>query len=330
MTALLTALDLAVELATPEGRVPLLDGVSFEVAAGETLALVGESGSGKTLTALTVLGLVPPPLRVSAGRAFFRERNLLRLPGRELRALRGRELAIVFQDPLGALHPLLTVARQLTEVLEVHERLARRAARLRAAAALEEVGLEPERVLAAYPHELSGGMRQRVAIAMALLLRPALLFADEPTTALDAHLEVQVLELLRTLQRRHGTAVVLISHDLARVAEFADRVQVLYAGRTQESAAARVLFERPLHPYTRGLLASTPTLRGEPRFPLPAIPGQPPDPLARPPGCAFHPRCPLASARCRAEVPPLESLRAPSDHRTACFETPRLLLERAR
>jgi oligopeptide/dipeptide ABC transporter ATP-binding protein len=327
VSALLSALDLVVELDTPAGAVRLLDGISFEVVPGETLALVGESGSGKTLTALAVLGLVPPPLRV-AGRVFFRERNLLRLPERELRRVRGRELAIVFQDPLSSLHPFLTIERQLTEVLEAHERLPRRAARERAAEALAEVGLEdPGRVLAAHPHELSGGMRQRVAIAMALLLRPALLFADEPTTALDAHLEVQVLELLRTLQRRHGTAVVLISHDLARVAEFADRVQVLYAGRTLESADARVLFTRPLHPYTRALLASTPSVTAEARFPLPAIPGQPPDPLARPTGCAFHPRCAYAGERCRAEVPPLASLRAPSDHRSACFETTRLLAE---
>src|SRR5262245_837031 len=308
MGPLLSALDLAVELHSRAGRVRLLDGVSFELAAGETLALVGESGSGKTLTALAVLGLVPPPLAVVAGRVFFRERNLLRLPERELRALRGRELAIVFQDPLSALHPLLTIERQLTEAIEAHEAVPRRAARTRAAAALDEVGLgQPERFLAAYPHELSGGMRQRVAIAMALILRPAVLFADEPTTALDAHLEVQVLQLLRDLQRRHGTAVVLISHDLARVAEFADRVQVLYAGHTVESAAARALFERPLHPYTHGLLASTPRLAGEARFPLPAIPGQPPDPFARPVGCAFHPRCPLVMPVCREKVPSLEA-----------------------
>jgi oligopeptide transport system ATP-binding protein len=323
MSALLTALDLTVELEVPGGRVRLLDGVSFELAAGETLALVGESGSGKTLTALAVLGLVAAPLRIAAGRVFYRDHNLLRLSERELRPLRGRELALVFQDPLGALHPLLTVERQLTETLQAHERLTRKEARGRAAAMLAEVGLEPELVLAAYPHELSGGMRQRVLIAMAVCLRPAVLFADEPTTALDAHLELQVLELLRALQREHGMALVLISHDLARVAEHADRVQVLYAGRTVEAAQAQVLFERPLHPYTRALIASTPRVDATPTFPLSVIPGQPPDPYARPSGCAFHPRCPLAFGLCREKPPALEAPPRAKERRVACFDVAR-------
>jgi oligopeptide transport system ATP-binding protein len=319
MGCVLSVHDLTVELATPAGWVRLVDGVSFELAAGETLALVGESGSGKTLTALAVLGLVPPPLRVSSGRVFFEERNLLRLSERELRALRGRALAIVFQDPLSALNPLLTVERQMTEVYEAHERTPRRAARARAAEVLAEVGLE-ERVLDAYPHELSGGMRQRVTIAMAVCLRPKVLFADEPTSALDERLQGQVLECLRDLGRRHGLSLVLVSHDLARVAEIADRVQVLYAARTVESAPTAELFQRPLHPYTRGLLASVPRLAGEIAFPLPSIPGQPPDPRARPAGCAFHPRCPLASEPCRTRVPELEAVRGAAERRSACFE----------
>ena len=344
MTALLTVLDLAVEFPR-DGRggtrrgppLRVLDGVGLELAAGEILALVGESGSGKSLTALAVLGLVPPPGRVVAGRVFYGERNLLRLSERERRALRGRELAIVFQDPLSALHPMLSIERQMTEGLELHERLSRREARTRAAAALEEVGLgEPERVLAAYPHELSGGMRQRVLIAMALVLRPKVLFADEPTTALDASLQNQVLELFATLARRHGTAVVLISHDLPRVAAFADRVQVLYAGRTAELAPARELFRRPLHPYTRGLLASVPRLADPIRFPLSTIPGQPPDPGARPAGCAFHPRCPLARETCLASVPLPEEIHgglrgdlpALAGRLSACFESRRLLEDR--
>jgi oligopeptide transport system ATP-binding protein len=300
---LLQAFDLAVEFPGPGGPVRVVDGVSFTLERGETLALVGESGSGKTLTLLAVLGLVPPPGRVVAGRAFYGERNLLRLSERALRALRGRELAIVFQDPLSALHPLLTVERQLTEVLEAHASLPRRAARARALEALGEVGLsEPERVLA----------------SMATLLRPAVLFADEPTTALDATVQRQVLALLAELRERHGTAIVLVSHDLARVLEFADRVQVLYAGRTVESAPASALARAPRHPYTRGLLASAPRLDGPLAFPLPVVPGQPPDPAARPGGCAFHPRCELARARCAAERPALEE-RA-GTRLVACFE----------
>jgi oligopeptide/dipeptide ABC transporter ATP-binding protein len=327
VSAIFSAYDLALEFPGPRGPVRVLDGISFELEAGATLALVGESGSGKTLTALAVLGLVPPPGRVVAGRAFFQERNLLRLPESELRALRGRALAIIFQDPLGALHPLLSIERQMSEVLEVHERLPRRAARVRAAQALGEVGLEaPERVLDSYPHELSGGMRQRVLIAMALLLRPAVVFADEPTSALDPHLQNQVLELLRDLQEQHGSALVLISHDLARVARFADRVQVLYAGRTVESAPARELFGRPLHPYTAGLVESTPRLDGSWRFPLPTLPGQPSAPEERPSGCAFHPRCHLARERCRREIPALAEVRGARGRSSACFEV-RALLE---
>jgi oligopeptide/dipeptide ABC transporter ATP-binding protein len=325
MSAVLTALDLTVEFPSPAGAVRAVDGVSFELAAGETLALVGESGSGKTLAALAVLGLVPPPGRVVAGRAFFQEKNLLRLSERELRSLRGRALAIVFQDPLGALHPLLTIERQMSEVLQAHERVSRSAARARLAAALAEVGLaEPERVLAAHPHELSGGMRQRVLIAMALLLRPAVLFADEPTTALDASLQRAVLALLKELQAKHGTAIVLISHDLPRVAEFADRVQVLYAGRTVETAPTSALFARALHPYTRALIESTPRIDGPLAFPLPSIPGQPPDPRARPSGCAFHPRCAWVQDACRVRVPALEEQRGPLERRSACFEARKL------
>jgi oligopeptide/dipeptide ABC transporter ATP-binding protein len=331
MAAVLAVHDLAVEFPSRAGPVRPVDGISFELGEGETLALVGESGSGKTLTALALLGLVPRPGRVAAGRAFFQERNLLRLPERELRALRGRSLAIVFQDPLSSLHPLLTVGRQLTETIEAHERVARRATRVRAAAALGEVGLpHPEELLDRYPHELSGGQRQRVLIAMALLLHPQVLFADEPTTALDVTLQAQVLELLADLRRARGTAVVLITHDLGVVAGTADRVHVLYAGRTVETGGARELLARPLHPYTRGLLASVPSLEGEIPARLTAIPGHPPDPAARPPGCAFHPRCDLAQDACRARVPELAEVRRSPERRSACLELERLLGEEAR
>jgi oligopeptide/dipeptide ABC transporter ATP-binding protein len=334
MKSVLSVLDLTIEFATPAGLVRPVEGVSFELGEGETLALVGESGSGKTLTALAVLGLLPAGARVAAGRAFFQEQNLLRLTERELRRLRGRALAMVFQDPLSALHPMLSIERQLTEALEAHESVTRRDARARAAAALSEVGLgEPERVLASHPRQLSGGMRQRVLIAMAILLRPKVLFADEPTTALDVSRQGEVLALLRELTRRHGMAMVLISHDLARVAEVADRVQVLYAGRTVEVARTPELFRRPLHPYTRGLLASAPRLAGEITFPLPSIPGHPPDARARPPGCAFHPRCALVQEHCRTRVPDLEEVRGRTpaqvsgERRSACFEVRALLSE---
>ena len=330
MTSVLSVLDLAVEIATPAGHVRPVDGVSFELARGETLALVGESGSGKTLTALAVLGLLPDGARVTAGRVFFEERNLLRLGESELRPLRGRALAMVFQDPLSALHPMLSIERQLTEGIEVHERVSHAEARARAAAALAEVGLgDTERVLAAHPRQLSGGMRQRVLIAMAVSLRPKVLFADEPTTALDANRQGEVLSLLRDLSRRHGMGTVLISHDLARVAEFADRVQVLYAGRTVEVAPSAELFRRPLHPYTRGLLECVPRIEGALEFPLPSIPGQPSDPDERPAGCAFHPRCAFVQERCRERVPELEEVRGAGGRRSACFEVRALLEERA-
>jgi oligopeptide/dipeptide ABC transporter ATP-binding protein len=327
MRTVLSVLDLAVEFATPAGRVRPVDGVSLELGEGEVLALVGESGSGKTLTVLAVLGLLPPPGRVAEGRVFFQERNLLRLPGRELGRLRGRELGAVFQDPLSALHPMLTIERQMTEALEHHERIPHPEARTRAAAALAGVGLaDAERVLAAHPRQLSGGMRQRVLIAMAVVLRPKVLFADEPTTALDPSRQAEVLALLVGLARRQGMALVLISHDLLRVAEVADRVQVLYAGRTVEVAPAAELFRRPLHPYTQALLASRPRLDGPLAFPLPSIPGQPPDPLRRPQGCAFHPRCALAQPACRERVPALDEVRGAPGRRSACLEL-RALLE---
>jgi oligopeptide/dipeptide ABC transporter ATP-binding protein len=323
--SLLAVHDLAVEFPTAAGPVRAVDGLSFELAPGETLALVGESGSGKTQSVLALLGLLAPPGRVVTGRAFFEEQNLLRLAEPELRRLRGKRLALVFQDPSSALHPLLTIERQLTEVLHAHERLTRAAARARAAAALVEVALDPpERFLASYPHQLSGGQRQRVLIAMALLLGPAVLFADEPTTALDVSVQAQVLALLKELQRKHGTALVFVTHDLALLPGLADRVHVLYAGRTVESGPVASVLARPLHPYTQGLLASVPRLDGPLAFPLPSIPGHPPEPLRRPGGCAFHPRCALAQAGCRERVPALEDVGGFPERRSACHEVAKL------
>jgi oligopeptide/dipeptide ABC transporter ATP-binding protein len=296
--SLLEVEELEVAFATPRGRLRAVNGLSFAVEAGETLAIVGESGSGKSVAQLALLDLLPPSAEVRSKRVSFDGRAL------DARALRGRELAIVFQDPLSALHPLLSVGEQLSEVLETHERLARGAARERAIAALAEVGIPaPAERFGAYPHELSGGMRQRVLIAMALLCRPRLVFADEPTTALDVTVQAQVLELLAGLRRSRGMALVLVTHSMGVVATAADRVLVMYAGAACECGPVARVFERPQHPYTRALLASVPDLERPLGAPAAPIPGAPPDPIALPQGCAFAPRCPRASARCSAETP---------------------------
>ena len=296
--SLLEIEGLEVEFATPRGRLRAVDDLSFAVAQGETLAIVGESGSGKSVAQLALLDLLPPSASVRARRIEFGGRKL------DARKLRGHEIAIVFQDPLSALHPLLTIGEQLGEVLEG---LSRAEVRARAAQALAEVGIPAARErLDAFPHELSGGMRQRVLIAMALLGEPRLLFADEPTTALDVTVQAQVLELLGALRRARGMALVLVTHSLGVVATAADRVLVMYAGAACESGPVERIFEHPRHPYTRALLQSVPDL-SRPRGSVPApIPGQPPDPFARPPGCVFAPRCARASARCLGERPRLD------------------------
>jgi oligopeptide transport system ATP-binding protein len=331
---LLSVRGLSVRFETPHGVVRAVEDLSFDLGLGETLGLVGESGSGKTVSSLAVLGLVPrPPGVVEAASARFRGRELLTLSERELRAVRGDEIAMIFQDPMTSLNPLLTVGRQLTEVVEVHRGASRREARRLAAEKLGDVGMpEPEARLDAYPHELSGGMCQRVMIAMALMCRPAILFADEPTTALDVTIQAQILELLKDLQERHGMSIVLITHDLGVVAGMADRVHVMYAGRLVETGPTGALFRNPAHPYTRGLLASVPALTGDPDRPLFAIEGQPPDLTRLPPGCAFAERCSHVEERCRVEVPsaePLFDALAPrtgtAPRTTACFASERLL-----
>ena len=305
--SLLDVQNLCVRFDTHQGTVRAVDGVSFTLEEGETLGLVGESGSGKSVTNLALMGLVSqPPGVIEAGRVLYGERDLLQLRPRELQALRGDEISMIFQDPMTSLNPLLTIGDQLSEVLEVHRGLRRREARKRCAAALGDVGIpEPEARLDAYPHELSGGMRQRVMIAMALLCDPRILIADEPTTALDVTIQAQILELMKALQESHGTAIVLITHDLGVVAGMSDRVHVMYAGRIVEAAPAGELFRAPEHPYTAGLLASVPRLDGAAHEDLASIPGQPPDLADLPPGCAFAPRCELSSEACRAAVPPL-------------------------
>jgi oligopeptide transport system ATP-binding protein len=325
---LLDVRDLSVSFGSRENRLLAVDRVSFAIDAGETLAIVGESGSGKSATCSAVMGLVPaPPGRVAASSISFRGRDLSRMPPRELRRLCGREISMVFQDPMTSLNPLMTIGRQLGEVLEVHERCSRRESRSRVRDALADVGIaDPDVRVEAYPHELSGGMRQRAMIAMALLCKPKLLFADEPTTALDVTVQAQILELLKDLQRAHGTAIVLVTHSLGVVAGFAERVLVMYAGRIVESAPTRELFARPSHPYTLGLLQSAPRIDGDVGGRLRSIPGQPPSGERHADGraleaCAFRPRCALAVERCAREVPALMPRKDARelDHRSACF-----------
>ncbi|RKK06262.1 ATP-binding cassette domain-containing protein [Pseudoroseomonas wenyumeiae] len=283
--------------------------LSFTVRRGETLCIVGESGCGKSMTALSLLRLVPRPGgRIAAGEAILGGRDLLALSDAEMRAVRGGEIAMIFQEPMTSLNPVLTIGRQIAETVMVHEQLPWAACMDHALAMLRQVRMpEPERRLHEYPHQLSGGMRQRVMIAMALACRPRLLLADEPTTALDVTIQAQILDLIGELQQETGAAVILITHDLGVVAEMADRVVVMYAGRKVEEAAVERLFEAPLHPYTRGLMAAMPHLGGVGvgRRRLAEIPGVVPALTAMPPGCPFAPRCERATGECHQAMPPL-------------------------
>ncbi|MGH9184092.1 MAG: ABC transporter ATP-binding protein [Acidimicrobiales bacterium] len=319
--AALSIRDLVVEFDTPGGTVHAVDGVSYDVHPGETVGVVGESGCGKTVTVLAVLGLVPrPPGRVVSGQVLLAGRDLLGLGRKDLRAVRGREVAMVFQDPLTSLHPAYRVGQQVAEAVRAHDRgLGARAAWARAVELLEVVGVpRPAARARAYPHEWSGGMRQRAMIAMAIAHRPRVLIADEPTTALDVTIQAQVLDVLRAAQAETGSATVLITHDLGVIAEMADRVVVMYAGRVVEVGDVESIFSAPRHPYTQGLLASLPRLEGEGQR-LSAIPGAPPSLVDPPPGCPFHPRCPLRRGRerCVAERPALAEVGG-GGRRSAC------------
>ena len=286
-----------------------VDDVSFTVRPGETVGLVGESGSGKSVTALSVMRLVQPPGRIMAGRIMFDGRNLLGMSERAMRAVRGARIALIFQEPMSALNPVFRVGDQVAETLVVHRRASGRQARARAVELLEAVRIrEPATIARAYPHQLSGGMRQRVLIAMALACRPSLVIADEPTTALDVTIQAEILDLLREMKANYHLALLLITHDLGVVAEIADRVLVMYAGRIVETAAVRTVFAAAAHPYTRALLASV-RGRTEGRR-LPAIEGVVPDMSALPPGCAFTPRCPSRIPRCHVEAPEETALAA--------------------
>jgi oligopeptide transport system ATP-binding protein len=296
---------LRVSLPTAEGRVTVVDGVDYRVEAGEVFGVAGESGSGKTVSMLALLGLLPAGAAVE-GRAEFGGRDLLRLPRRRLRDVSGRDVAMVFQDPLTSLHPMLTIGRQLTEHVRRHLGLSRGDAAGRAVELLREVRIpDPQSALRAYPHQFSGGMRQRIAIAVALACRPSLLIADEPTTALDVTVQAGILRLLDRLRREGDLSVVLITHDLGVLSSIADRVSIFYAGRVVESGDREAVLQQPRHPYTRALLDALPHPEAPADTPLVAIRGTPPSPNRVPPGCAFHPRCPYALESCTVEVPPL-------------------------
>ncbi len=315
---LLEVTDLRTHFHTRHGIVRAVDGVSFNVARGETLGIVGESGSGKSVTCYSLMGLVPsPPGRIESGLALFDGTDLLRSPAREVRAIRGARIAMIFQDPMTSLNPYLRISDQLVEPLLIHENVSKADALKRGLAMLEAVGInDAARRIHGYPHEFSGGMRQRVMIAMALLTRPELLIADEPTTALDVTVQAQILDLIRRFQRESGMAVIFITHDLGVVSGLCDRVQVMYAGRIVERADTRTLFRAPRHPYTRALQRSIPALQRK-GAELYTIPGLPPD-LAKPvAGCAFAPRCEFTGDRCRGGKPVLLSVA--DGHAHACI-----------
>ncbi|HEU0223557.1 MAG TPA: ABC transporter ATP-binding protein [Paracoccaceae bacterium] len=319
--ALLEVEQLQTHFRTPGGVLRAVDGLSFTVDAGETLAIVGESGCGKSVTSMSLLRLVPEPPGRIAGRVRFQGRDLLALSEAEMRAIRGNEISMIFQEPMTSLNPVLTIGRQIAETVALHQGVSRREAMRRAVEMLTLVGIPaPERRVAEFPHQLSGGMRQRVMIAMALACNPKLLIADEPTTALDVTVQAQILDLMRGLQARLGSAIILITHDLGVVAEMADRVIVMYAGRKVEEAGVRELFARPQHPYTRGLLGAVPKLgsslaEGAPGR-LAEIPGLVPSLRERAQGCAFAARCPTATAICHRVAPPIETKRP--GHAVAC------------
>lgn len=320
MTNLLEIEDLKVQFFTSEGVVRAVDGISYNVEAGETVAIVGESGSGKSVSALAMLRLIPdPPGRIMGGKIEFDGQDLLQLDEESMRQVRGRDIAMVFQEPMTSLNPVLTIGRQLTETLEQHLNSSKEESQSRAIELLGLVGIsEPHRRLRQYPHHLSGGMRQRVMIAMSLACNPKLIIADEPTTALDVTIQAQILELMKDLTRDLGVALIIITHNLGVVARYADRVNVMYAGRIVESGVAADIYHRPGHPYTRGLLKSVPRLdqpRGERLIP---IVGHPPDMTQLGAGCAFLPRCPYAIDRCQHERPELETIG--DGHNSACWQ----------
>jgi peptide/nickel transport system ATP-binding protein/oligopeptide transport system ATP-binding protein len=321
MPDLLTIESLRTTFATRAGEVAAVDGVSLSIAPGRTLGIVGESGCGKSVLSLSIMGLVPPPGRIAAGRILFAGRDLATLPPAEMRAIRGNRIAMIFQEPMTSLNPAFTIGDQITEAMRAHDRQASaQSLRTRAIAALDRVRIPAAaRRFDEYPHQMSGGMRQRVMIAMALSCEPDLLIADEPTTALDVTVQAQILDLLRTLQQQSGMAIILITHDLGVVAEMADEVAVMYAGRVVERSPGPEIFDDPQHPYTLGLLGSIPRIE-EDRDRLLAIEGAVPPPFDLPSGCRFHPRCVFAQPECTETDPALREITP--GHRAACLLAP--------
>lgn len=311
-TPLLSIQNLSITFSVDEGDVHAVSGVNYDIDQGKTLAVVGESGCGKSVTALSVLGLIPqPPGKITSGKILFRGKNLLDASPGQMRKIRGNDIAMIFQEPMTSLNPVYTIGDQITEAVQLHQKMNSRDAKSRAVEMLHLVGIaDPEQRIDQYPHQMSGGMRQRIMIAMALSCNPALLIADEPTTALDVTIQAQILELLRKLQQEKGMSIMLITHDLGVVAENADDVVVMYASKIVEVGDVSVIFSDPLHPYTKGLLHSLPRL-GEKKGRLDTIEGVVPDPLHFPDGCKFHPRCPLGcnDPRCKTIEPELRQVK---------------------
>jgi peptide/nickel transport system ATP-binding protein len=325
MTALLDIQGLQIDIDREDGPARVVDGITLSLQQGESLGIVGESGCGKSLTMLSLVGLLPNRIRATDGSARFAGRDLLKMNARELRKVRGAEIGFIFQDPMTSLNPVMRIGDQIAEALIYQKGMGKAAALARAEELLALVGIpSPKQRMTTYPHELSGGMRQRVMIAMGLAGDPKLLIADEPTTALDVTIQAQIVDLVRELKAKSDMSVVWITHDLALIAGLADRIAVLYAGTVVEDAPVTEIFDRPTHPYTRGLLASLPTLSDQPMARLASIAGTPPEPGRRPPGCPFAPRCSLAEPACAQAVPQLTAVPGSDPrHRVACIVTTR-------
>jgi oligopeptide/dipeptide ABC transporter ATP-binding protein len=319
MPDLIQVKNLRTSFFTPEGELRAIDGVSFEIAEGKTLGLVGESGCGKSVTSLSIMRLIAsPPGKIVGGEILYRGRDLLKLNNEEMRKIRGNEISMIFQEPMTSLNPVFTVGNQIGEAIRLHQGLGKKETRAKTIEMLRLVKIaDPESRVDNYPHQMSGGMRQRVMIAMALSCNPSLLIADEPTTALDVTIQAQILELIKELQQKFGMALLLITHDLGVVAERADQVAIMYAGKIVERASAQAIFARPFHPYTVGLLNSLPGTGGKKKKRLDAIPGVVPSPLRLPSGCRFRDRCPNAQAICAETEPQLVELE--KGHTVACY-----------
>ncbi|MGQ3480814.1 MULTISPECIES: ABC transporter ATP-binding protein [Paenibacillus] len=318
MAQLLEVTNLRTEFKTAAGTIRAVDGVDLSVGKGETLGIVGESGCGKSITSLSIMQLLPKGLgKVAAGEVRFNGENMLEFSERKMRSIRGNEMAMIFQEPMTSLNPVFKIGKQIAESARYHHGVSKHKAKDMAVEMLTKVGIpRPEKVAASYPHELSGGMRQRVMIAMAMVCNPKLLIADEPTTALDVTIQAQILDLMRELQKSEGTSILMITHDLGVVAEMCDRVVIMYAGQVVEETDVKTLFKDPKHPYTQSLLASLPQLNSDQER-LASIPGQVPNPLDMPKGCRFAPRCQFAKEICRAEAPELTEVEP--GHKSRCL-----------